>query len=158
LNVALLEIQNLTVRFGGLTSLSELDFRVEPGSLVALIGPNGAGKTTAFNVITGVYTASGGEVRFGEHQLTRLTPQRIYEAGITRTFQRSRLALPLSIKQVEQLGGHALLYGTLPDGETSVTAQCAGQHAARPGDLVTLYAPPAACHYFDADGLRLRAS
>jgi multiple sugar transport system ATP-binding protein len=67
------------------------------------------------------------------------------------------LALPLSITQVEQLGGHALLYGNLPDGETSVTAQCAGQHAARPGDLVTLYAPPAACHFFDADGLRLNA-
>jgi ABC-type sugar transport system ATPase subunit len=61
----------------------------------------------------------------------------------------------LSVTQVEQLGGHALLYGTLPDGQTSVTAQCAGQHAAKPGDRITLYAPPGACHLFGADGLRL---
>jgi multiple sugar transport system ATP-binding protein len=65
------------------------------------------------------------------------------------------LALPMNITQVEQLGGHALLYGTLPDGSTSLTAQVAGQHAARPGDSVTLHAPASACHLFAADGLRL---
>jgi multiple sugar transport system ATP-binding protein len=67
------------------------------------------------------------------------------------------LALPMLVTQVEQLGGHALLYGTLPDKQTSFSAQCAGQHAARPGDALTLYAPAAACHFFDADGLRLAA-
>ena len=65
------------------------------------------------------------------------------------------LALPMNITQVEQLGGHALLYGILPDGSTSLTAQVAGQHAARPGDSVTLHAPASACHLFAADGLRL---
>jgi multiple sugar transport system ATP-binding protein len=67
------------------------------------------------------------------------------------------LALPLSITQVEQLGGHALLYGTLPDAETTVNAQCAGQHRAQPGDTITVHAPAAACHFFAADGLRLGA-
>ena len=65
------------------------------------------------------------------------------------------LALPMQVAQVEQLGGHALLYGTLPDGQTAFSAQCAGQHAARPGDALTLYAPPSACHLFGADGARL---
>ena len=65
------------------------------------------------------------------------------------------LALPMQVAQVEQLGGHALLYGTLPDGQTAFSAQCAGQHAARPGDALTLYAPPSACHLFGADGVRL---
>jgi multiple sugar transport system ATP-binding protein len=68
------------------------------------------------------------------------------------------LALPVSITQVEQLGGHALLYGTLPDGSTTLNAEVAGQHAARPGDNVTVYAPPGACHFFDAGGLRLGAA
>jgi multiple sugar transport system ATP-binding protein len=76
---------------------------------------------------------------------------------LTLTPSEGSLALPMTIRQIEQLGGHALLYGTLPDGSTTLTAQVAGQHAARPGDQVTLYAAPAACHYFDADGLRLGA-
>ncbi len=67
-------------------------------------------------------------------------------------------ALPIKIAQVEQLGGHALLYGHLADGSTAVTAQVAGQHAAKPDDLLTLYAPRAACHRFDAGGLRLSHS
>ena len=91
MNVALLEIQNLTVRFGGLTSLSELDFRVEPGSLVALIGPNGAGKTTAFNVITGVYEPSEGSVRFDGDEIGGRPPHVISQRGIGRTFQSVRL-------------------------------------------------------------------
>jgi branched-chain amino acid transport system ATP-binding protein len=91
LNVALLEIQNLTVRFGGLTSLSELDFCVEPGSLVALIGPNGAGKTTAFNVITGVYEPSEGSVRFDGDDIGGRPPHVISQRGIGRTFQSVRL-------------------------------------------------------------------
>ena len=91
MNVALLEIQNLTVRFGGLTSLSELDFRVEPGSLVALIGPNGAGKTTAFNVITGVYEPSEGSVRFDGNEIGGRPPHVISQRGIGRTFQNVRL-------------------------------------------------------------------
>jgi ABC-type branched-subunit amino acid transport system ATPase component len=89
--VALLEIQKLTVRFGGLTSIDELDFRAEAGAVVALIGPNGAGKTTAFNVITGVYAPTEGSVRFDGREIGGARPHAISQLGIGRTFQNIRL-------------------------------------------------------------------
>ena len=89
--MSLLEIEGLTVRFGGLTAVSSLDFAVETGALVALIGPNGAGKTTAFNVITGIYAPSAGSVRFDEQEIGGASPHRICAHGIARTFQNIRL-------------------------------------------------------------------
>jgi branched-chain amino acid transport system ATP-binding protein len=89
--VALLELERLTVRFGGLTAVSELDLAVEAGALVALIGPNGAGKTTAFNVITGVYAPTSGSVRFDGRELGGESPHRICARGVARTFQNIRL-------------------------------------------------------------------
>ena len=93
----LLEVQNLTVRFGGLTAVSKLDFRVERGALVALIGPNGAGKTTAFNVITGVYEPTEGTLRLDGREIGGLSPHRICAAGVARTFQNIRLFRSLSV-------------------------------------------------------------
>jgi len=106
---ALLDCRALSVRFGGLVALDALDLEVRPGEILGLIGPNGSGKTTFFNAITGIYPAAAGAARFGGHELTRLTPQRIYAAGITRTFQRSRLALPLSIFDNLMIGNHRRL-------------------------------------------------
>jgi len=94
--VALLEVSGLTVRFGGLTAVSQLDFAVEEGALVALIGPNGAGKTTAFNVITGVYAPSEGSVRFAGREIGGARPHVICARGIARTFQNIRLFRALS--------------------------------------------------------------
>jgi branched-chain amino acid transport system ATP-binding protein len=94
--VSLLEIEGLTVRFGGLTAVSRVDLRVEAESLVALIGPNGAGKTTAFNVITGVYAPSEGSVRFGGREIGGARPHVICGLGIARTFQNIRLFRSLS--------------------------------------------------------------
>ncbi|HUQ76296.1 MAG TPA: ABC transporter ATP-binding protein [Burkholderiales bacterium] len=108
--MTLLACTGLTVRFGGLVALDGLDLAVAQGEILGLIGPNGSGKTTFFNVITGIYRASGGEARFGELELTALPPQRIYGAGITRTFQRSRLALPLSVFDNIMIGNHRLLH------------------------------------------------
>jgi ABC-type branched-subunit amino acid transport system ATPase component len=105
----LLECSSLTVRFGGLVALDQLELEVRQGEIMGLIGPNGSGKTTFFNVITGIYRASDGRARFGEHELTAMVPQRIYDAGITRTFQRSRLALPLSVFDNLMIGNHRLL-------------------------------------------------
>ena len=86
-----LEIKNITVRFGGLTALSDLSFVVNAGEIVGLIGPNGAGKTTIFNVLTGVYHASEGDVIFEEKSLLGKRPYQIFSRGIARTFQNIRL-------------------------------------------------------------------
>jgi branched-chain amino acid transport system ATP-binding protein len=94
--VALLEVSGLTLRFGGLTAVSRLDFAVEEGSLAALIGPNGAGKTSAFNVITGVYAPSEGSVRFAGHEIGGAAPHSICARGVARTFQNIRLFRGLS--------------------------------------------------------------
>ncbi len=87
----LLEVRGLTVRFGGLTAVSELDFVLEAGQLAAIIGPNGAGKTTAFNVITGVYAPTEGSVRFAGAEIGGRRPSVVCARGIARTFQNIRL-------------------------------------------------------------------
>ena len=91
MNSILLEAHSLTMRFGGVTALDALDMEVYKDEVLGLIGPNGSGKTTFFNVATGLYSASAGRVDFEGHEITQRTPQEIYRAGITRTFQRSRL-------------------------------------------------------------------
>ena len=107
---ALLSCSGLSVRFGGLVALDALDLEVRSGAILGLIGPNGSGKTTLFNVITGVYRAAGGRAQLSGQDLTGMTPQRIYAAGVTRTFQRSRLALPLSVFDNVMIGNHRLLH------------------------------------------------
>ena len=105
----LLSAQGLTVRFGGLTALNGLDFHLERGELVGLIGPNGSGKTTFFNALTGLYRPSAGRVQLGADDITGLSPRRVYRAGITRTFQRLRLALSLSVFDNLMIGNHRRL-------------------------------------------------
>jgi len=105
----ILQCAGLTVRFGGLVALDRLDLELAQGEILGLIGPNGSGKTTFFNALTGLYRA-GGSARFMGQELTAMKPQRIYLAGITRTFQRSRLALPLSVFDNIMIGNHRLLH------------------------------------------------
>lgn len=93
----IVEIRGLTVRFGGLTALDQLSIGVREGGVLGLLGPNGSGKTTCFNVLTGLYKAAEGSVEFDGRTITGLRPQEIYRAGIARTFQRSRLSLPLTV-------------------------------------------------------------
>jgi branched-chain amino acid transport system ATP-binding protein len=94
---ALLESRGLTVRFGGLLALNELDIDVRHGEVLGLIGPNGSGKTTFLNVISGVYYASAGSIRLDGIDVTAASPQSLSAHGLARTFQRSRLCLPLSV-------------------------------------------------------------
>jgi branched-chain amino acid transport system ATP-binding protein len=96
---SVLQLQSLSLSFGGLRALSELDLRVRDGEIVSLIGPNGAGKTTVFNVITGVYEPSEGDVVFAGRSIAGLYPHTIARMGIARTFQSLRLFLNMSVME-----------------------------------------------------------
>nr|WP_179791485.1 ABC transporter ATP-binding protein [Actinopolymorpha rutila] len=87
----LLELRDVTLRFGGLTALDSVSFELRRGEILGLIGPNGAGKTTCFNVMTGVYRPTSGQVRLEDRPLGRLKRHRITRHGIARTFQNIRL-------------------------------------------------------------------
>ncbi|MFI5563860.1 ABC transporter ATP-binding protein [Amycolatopsis japonica] len=88
---ALLTFDNVTMRFGGVTALKEVNLTIDQGEIFALIGPNGAGKTTVFNVITGVYKPTEGQVRFGDTRVDGMKRFKVNQAGIARTFQNIRL-------------------------------------------------------------------
>jgi branched-chain amino acid transport system ATP-binding protein/sulfate-transporting ATPase len=105
----LLEARGLTKKFGGVVALDRLDLAVAPNEILGLIGPNGSGKTTFFNVATGLYPPDSGAVIFDGSDITRASPQANYHSGISRTFQRSRLSLPLSIFDNIMIGNHKRL-------------------------------------------------
>ena len=94
---SLLQLDRVTIRFGGLTSVSELDFQVGAGELVGIIGPNGAGKTTVFNLITGVYQPTDGKISFGGTPTKNLKAHHLARRGIARTFQNIRLFSSLTV-------------------------------------------------------------
>jgi branched-chain amino acid transport system ATP-binding protein len=94
---ALLEINEVSHSFGGLCALSNVNFELERGELAAVIGPNGAGKTTLFNLISGIYRAASGSIRFEGAELVGLPPHAVSALGIARTFQNIRLFKELSV-------------------------------------------------------------
>jgi len=94
---ALLEVDDVTIRFGGLTALDSVSFEIREGEILGLIGPNGAGKTTCFNVMTGVYQATSGRVVFDGVPLTKMKRHRITKLGIARTFQNIRLFKSMTV-------------------------------------------------------------
>ncbi len=93
----ILQLDKVTIRFGGLTAVNALDLTVEDGDLVGLIGPNGAGKTTVFNLVTNVYQPTSGTIRSAGANLAGLKVNEVVEAGIARTFQNIRLFASLSV-------------------------------------------------------------
>jgi branched-chain amino acid transport system ATP-binding protein/sulfate-transporting ATPase len=105
----LLACAGLTRRFGGVVALDHVDFQVREGEIVGLIGPNGSGKTTLFNVVTGIYAPDGGSIAFAGADITAARPQVVYRAGVARTFQRSRMCLPLSVFDNIMVGNHKRL-------------------------------------------------
>jgi branched-chain amino acid transport system ATP-binding protein len=107
--MSLLDARGVVRRFGGVVALDGFDLKVEANEIVGLIGPNGSGKTTFFNVLTGIYPANAGSISFAGREITNLPPHAIYRAGIARTFQRSRLSLPLSIFDNIMIGNHKRL-------------------------------------------------
>jgi len=105
----LLEASGLVRRFGGVVALDHVELAAMPDEIVGLIGPNGSGKTTFFNVVTGIYGADEGRIIFDGNDITRSSSRAVYHAGISRTFQRSRLSLPLSIFDNIMIGNHKRL-------------------------------------------------
>jgi branched-chain amino acid transport system ATP-binding protein len=98
-NGALLELRSVSMAFGGLRCVDELDLHVGAGEIVSVIGPNGAGKTTLFNLITGVYEPVTGDILFEGDSIVGLEPHQITRRGIARTFQTLRLFLNMSVRE-----------------------------------------------------------
>ena len=106
--MALMRINNLTMRFSGITAVENLSFDVEEGSITSLIGPNGAGKTSAFNCISGFYKATSGDILFEGKSLVNLKPYKITHRGIIRTFQNVRLFKNLTVLENVMSGAHSI--------------------------------------------------
>ena len=102
----LLQANSVTIRFGGLTAVSNFNLAIRPHELLGLIGPNGAGKTTIFNMLTGVYKPTEGEIFVGGVQTTQMKPYQITSLGVARTFQNIRLFKELSVLDNVKIGGH----------------------------------------------------
>jgi ABC-type branched-subunit amino acid transport system ATPase component len=95
----LLELRRVSLAFGGLKVVSQLDLTVAEGEIVSVIGPNGAGKTTLFNLITGIYTPDEGDIMLSERSIVGLEPHEITRLGVARTFQTLRLFLNMSVRE-----------------------------------------------------------
>lgn len=105
----LLELSNVTKHFGGLAAVQDVDLKVWPKQIVSVIGPNGAGKTTVFNLITGIYRPTSGDIRLAGRSLVELKPNEIVRRGITRTFQNIRLFNNMTVLENVLVGEHTQL-------------------------------------------------
>jgi branched-chain amino acid transport system ATP-binding protein len=115
LSAPLLELRGMGIRFGGLRAVAGLDLRLPEGSLHGLIGPNGAGKTTVFNLVTGIYQPTEGDILLEGRSLLGQNPARVAAAGIGRTFQNIRLFAGLSVLENVLVGRHRHLRSGLLD-------------------------------------------
>ncbi|MCH8979428.1 MAG: ATP-binding cassette domain-containing protein, partial [Armatimonadetes bacterium] len=100
-----LKLDKATIRFGGLLAVDTVSFELKKGVLFGLIGPNGAGKTTVFNIVTGVYAPTSGDILFQGENINGLAPHKIARKGICRTFQNIRLFKTLSVLDNVVVGG-----------------------------------------------------
>lgn len=104
--MSILDVKNMTIRFGGLVAVSNFNLNLEENEIVGLIGPNGAGKTTCFNVITGVYAPTQGDLSFKGMNITGMRPDKITKLGVARTFQNIRLFGDLTVLENVLIGNH----------------------------------------------------
>jgi branched-chain amino acid transport system ATP-binding protein len=118
--MALLSIENVTMRFGAIVALDDVSLAVEEGAIRGLIGPNGAGKTTLFNVVTRLYKPDTGRVTYGDRSLLRVRPHRIVKLGIARTFQNVVLFPTMSVLENVLVGAHSRMR---PFGERAARKQ-----------------------------------
>jgi branched-chain amino acid transport system ATP-binding protein len=106
MNAPLLEVKDITLRFGGVTAIDGVSFDVQPGELFAIIGPNGAGKTSIFNTISQVYKPQHGNIRFEGESIMGVRPDRVAELGIARTFQNIELFAQMTVVDNLLTGRH----------------------------------------------------
>ncbi len=107
--MTILEVKNITKRFGGLVAVNDVSLNIEEKSISAIIGPNGAGKTTFFNLLTGIYKADTGSIRLKERSLIGLRPDQVNAAGVARTFQNIRLFPQMTVLENVMVGMHSRL-------------------------------------------------
>ena len=128
----LLEARKVRKEFGGLVACNDVDFTVPRGSIVSLIGPNGAGKTTFFNMLTGAYTPTSGEVLFDGKEVAGLPAHTITQLGIGRTFQNIRLFQTMSSLENVMVGMYSRTRGGIVGSIAAHARACAGRSASRP--------------------------
>lgn len=102
----MLDIHGIGQRFGGITALDDVSFRIREGEITGVIGPNGAGKTTLFNIISGIYTQTSGTVHFADADVSRLSPEKLALKGLVRTFQNVELFSQMSVLENAMVGLH----------------------------------------------------
>jgi branched-chain amino acid transport system ATP-binding protein len=144
--MALLELDGLTKRYGGLTAVNNVTMRVEAGEVRAVIGPNGAGKTSLFHLITGVVAATAGEVRFDGHSLSARSPYQRCQTGLSRTFQLTSLFPEMTARENARVAAQARLARRWqPYGGASVFAEASarGDEALERLGLTAVAARPA---------------
>jgi branched-chain amino acid transport system ATP-binding protein len=107
--MALLEVQQLSIQFGGVKAVQNVSFNIDAGIVYAVIGPNGAGKTTLFNLITGIYTPTSGEIKFDGESIGGKTPNELAQLGIARTFQNLQICMNMSAIENVMVGAHLRL-------------------------------------------------
>src|SRR3989454_2680284 len=113
----LLELSKVTKFFGGLAAVQDVDLQIWPREIISVIGPNGAGKTTVFNLITGIYRPSSGDIRLNDKSLAGLNPDQVLRRGIARTFQNIRLFNNMTVLENVLVGQHL----RFPDDLASIT-------------------------------------
>src|SRR5512146_2947398 len=109
----LLSLRGVTKTFGGLTAVDTVDLDVSSGQIFSIIGPNGAGKTTVFNLVTGIYKPTSGEMTFDGRSIAGISPDQVLRRGITRTFQNIRLFNNMTVLENVMVGQHVRFPGDL---------------------------------------------
>ncbi|NMM05611.1 ABC transporter ATP-binding protein [Polaromonas sp.] len=107
--MALLEVKQLCVHFGGVKAVQNVSFSIEAGTIYAVIGPNGAGKTTLFNLITGIYAPTSGEIKLDGNSIAGKTPNELAKCGVSRTFQNLQVCMNMSAIENVMVGAHLRL-------------------------------------------------
>ena len=107
--MSMLDVQNLSIQFGGVKAVNDVSFSIDPGMIYAVIGPNGAGKTTLFNLITGVYKPTSGKIRLNGEEIQGKSPDELARRGVARTFQNLQICMNMSALENVMVGAHLRL-------------------------------------------------